>query len=435
MKQITASALLKQAETPPRPEVAAACRELLMTRCQSRAIFTFMILNLRALSMAVIASACLSGVGVAQEDVSQDELRSYEEQLEKDRQALEAIEAARNTARADMTQVNRQLISAAQESLRREEQASVIEKKLIDLQIQENDARNQLMTDREDLKQVMAALISATRKHPPALATHPDRAADSIRAAIVMRDMADLLEKRSAELAVKVKDYAAITEQVRKEKDHLAEAEDRLSEKQAEIETLAAIKRSAFEDISGEADKLRARMDALAEKAETIRALLADLEANAPLAPSRKPPVISAPTGSGPEAPIAVAVLSRLGLPAAGQVVQKFGDDLPTGRQAEGITVRTRASAQVVAPADSIIVWSGPFRSYGQMLILRTGDGYHIVLSGLSDIYGSLGQSVLAGEPIGHMSESADNPTELYMELRKDGTPEDPAKWMSRSAG
>ena len=69
------------------------------------------------------------------------------------------------------------------------------------------------------------------------------------------------------------------------------------------------------------------------------------------------------------------------------------------------------------------------------MLILRTGDGYHIVLYGLSDVYPTLGQAVLAGEPIGRMTNRADVSPDLHMELRRDGTPEDPQRWMSGRSG
>lgn len=389
----------------------------------------------RAFLAAGAFCICLFGSALAQESITQDDLKSYEERLELERQALEALKAAQNSARADLNVVNRQLLSSAQESLRREEQASQIERRLVDLQVRETQARDQLMADREGLRQVMIALIATSRKKPPALVTHPDKANKAIQSAIVMRDMADALEARSKELAAKVQDYANLSLSVRKEKDRLDAAEARLKEKQIEIQTLAAIKRAAFEDIDGEASKLETRIELLAEKAESIRALLAEIEASAPPPPGRKPGVLSAPKGKGADSPIAVAVLSRLGLPAAGQVVSGYGDPMPSGRRAEGITVRTRASAQVVAPSDGVIVWSGPFRSYGQMLILRTGDGYHIVLSGLSSIYGARGQSVEAGEPVGQMSAREDLPSELYMELRKDGTPEDPAKWMSRSAG
>jgi len=74
-------------------------------------------------------------------------------------------------------------------------------------------------------------------------------------------------------------------------------------------------------------------------------------------------------------------------------------------------------------------------------LILNAGDGYHVVLAGMGRISVAAGQSVLAGEPIGAMSEARVASTsasgnenaapELYVEFRKDGKPVDPAPWWS----
>lgn len=374
------------------------------------------------------------GVAIPQESVTQEELKSVEDRLEADRRALEAMEAARESARTDLSAVSRQMLAAAQESTRREEQASLIEKRLIDLQVNERMARDKLMADREGLKDLLAALVAASRRKPPALATHPDSATGAIRSAIIMRDMADALEGRSKQLAEDIREYAALLEKVEKEQSLLDKEESVLAEKRKEIAELAAIKRAAFEDVSGEAAQLRERVDALARKAENVRTLLANLEQTAPTAPGRKPEIRrQEPKTPTKSAPISVAVLDRLGLPATGELVQAFGEPLPTGRKAEGITLRTRTAAQVIAPSDAIIEYAGPFRSYGNMLILRTGDGYHIVLYGLSDIYATLGQAVLAGEPIGRMTSRTDAVPDLHMELRKDGTPEDPEKWMSRA--
>ena len=382
----------------------------------------------------VICMAAGHGVAIPQESVTQEELKSVEDRLEADRRALEAMEAARESARTDLSAVSRQMLAAAQESTRREEQASLIEKRLIDLQVNERMARDKLMADREGLKDLLAALVAASRRKPPALATHPDSATGAIRSAIIMRDMADALEGRSKQLAEDIREYAALLEKVEKEQSLLDKEESVLAEKRKEIAELAAIKRAAFEDVSGEAAQLRERVDALARKAENVRTLLANLEQTAPTAPGRKPEIRrQEPKTPTKSAPISVAVLDRLGLPATGELVQAFGEPLPTGRKAEGITLRTRTAAQVIAPSDAIIEYAGPFRSYGNMLILRTGDGYHIVLYGLSDIYATLGQAVLAGEPIGRMTSRTDAVPDLHMELRKDGTPEDPEKWMSRA--
>jgi murein hydrolase activator len=82
-------------------------------------------------------------------------------------------------------------------------------------------------------------------------------------------------------------------------------------------------------------------------------------------------------------------------------------------------------------------VYAGEFRSYGQLLIINAGDGYHILLAGMSQIDVQPGQFVLAAEPVGTMSgtpktspsAAQTNAPVLYVEFRKDGRPIDPDPW------
>ena len=103
------------------------------------------------------------------------------------------------------------------------------------------------------------------------------------------------------------------------------------------------------------------------------------------------------------------------------------------------------ASAPSAAPADGWVVYAGPFRSYGQVLILNAGDGYHIVLAGMERIDAALGQFVLGGEPvavmgstrlasIGDVDHTSAQPI-LYVEFRKDGNSIDSAPWWAPTNG
>lgn len=97
----------------------------------------------------------------------------------------------------------------------------------------------------------------------------------------------------------------------------------------------------------------------------------------------------------------------------------------------------------MTAPCDGWVVYAGRFRSYGQLLILNAGDGYHVVLAGMDRIDVELGQFVLTGEPVGVMGSqrlasamvpdaSLSQPV-LYIEFRKDGASIDPAPWWAAS--
>jgi septal ring factor EnvC (AmiA/AmiB activator) len=126
-----------------------------------------------------------------------------------------------------------------------------------------------------------------------------------------------------------------------------------------------------------------------------------------------------------------------LPLPVQGRRILAFGDKTQYGSQSKGLVLETRHGAQVTSPCDGWIVFAGEFRTFGQLLIINAGDGYHILLAGLSQIDVQLGQFVLAGEPVGLMSAAPKaqkanqqgNAPVLYVEFRKDSRPVDPEPW------
>jgi septal ring factor EnvC (AmiA/AmiB activator) len=131
----------------------------------------------------------------------------------------------------------------------------------------------------------------------------------------------------------------------------------------------------------------------------------------------------------------------RLPLPAAGRRVLNYGDRTQRGKS-EGIVLETRSAAQITAPSDGWVMYAGEFRSYGHILIINAGGGYHILLAGLSHTDVQVGQFVLAGEPVGMMpaapktlqGKAQDNAPVLYVEFRKDQKPIDPEPWWVASA-
>jgi septal ring factor EnvC (AmiA/AmiB activator) len=125
--------------------------------------------------------------------------------------------------------------------------------------------------------------------------------------------------------------------------------------------------------------------------------------------------------------------------PANGRILTAFGAADGLGGRSPGETFTTRDGATISSPADGWVVFAGPFRSYGQLLIINAGDGYHVLLAGMEHIDVQLGQLVLAGEPVATMPSrkvaqigAVDTPETgpvLYVEFRKDGVSIDPEPW------
>lgn len=380
-------------------------------------------------------------------EFTREELKALEAERDAALRQLKALEEAENTAVRSVADLESSLIAAAMESRRREEQAAASERKLIDLSVRLRAAREELIASDEHLEDIMASLAISGRHHPPALIASPHEANDAIRAAIVMGATAPVLKERTDRLTTEITELKVLESQVRREKARLETNEARLSLKKAEIEQLVATKRAQFESVSNEAELLRMRVDKIGAEAKTLRQLLVALEDSAPSAPGMKPDgrimLAANRTSSGirsdaPRASTAAANLAPLGQdkiggllrPVSGLVSRSWGQKLPDGESSKGLYIQPRPDSGVVAPVDGTIEYAGMFRTYGQLLIISTSDGYHILLSGMSRIYGTPGQTVKAGEPVGRMPNREIPPPELYLEVRKAGEPMNPARWM-----
>ena len=132
-------------------------------------------------------------------------------------------------------------------------------------------------------------------------------------------------------------------------------------------------------------------------------------------------------------------------MPVNGVRIREFGASDGLGGTEKGLSIATRPGAQVTAPCDGWVVYAGPFRNYGQLLILNAGGGYHVLLAGMERISVDLGQFVLTGRARrgdGRAGAIRPPPSRsvranrcLYVEFRKDGTPVDPGPWWAASEG
>lgn len=250
------------------------------------------------------------------------------------------------------------------------------------------------------------------------------RAAEARRKAEEAKRKAEEAERKAEEArqrAIEEKRLAAIREvEAQKRAELKAAEEQRIAElkaaeakKQAELQAVEAARLAVLE--AEQRKKLGDKP--VVELKPTKRLALAS--------PGRMKPSVSFRKARG-----------TVPLPVSGRALTKFASDDGFGGKTKGMELQTRGNSQVTSPMDGWIVYSGPFRSYGQLLIINAGEGYHVLLAGMNQIDVSLGQFVLKGEPIGIMGTSVadgkeDEPKRpvLYVEFRKDGRPIDPDPW------
>jgi murein hydrolase activator len=131
--------------------------------------------------------------------------------------------------------------------------------------------------------------------------------------------------------------------------------------------------------------------------------------------------------------------------PVAGAAVSRDSEPDAPDTPNQGLNLKTVPGAVVVAPFDGKIIYAGPFRNLGRILIIRHDHRYYSVLAGLDRVDSKLNDWVLAGEPVGAVPdipsprsgaearelEETDPGRLLYYELRRDGRPVDPQPWLA----
>jgi septal ring factor EnvC (AmiA/AmiB activator) len=119
-------------------------------------------------------------------------------------------------------------------------------------------------------------------------------------------------------------------------------------------------------------------------------------------------------------------------LPATGQIVTGYHETDQNGMKSQGVVVATTPGADVITLQSGRIIYNGPFRDYGHLVILEHADGFHSVFSGLAlNRRFQVGDVVTAETAIGK-APTLQNP-HIYFELRQNGTPINPKVWLNAS--
>lgn len=349
----------------------------------------------------------------------------------------------------DHATITATLIQAAMTEKKLGQDVEDISDRLDKLREQQGGIRQSLLARREVLAEVLGALERMGLNPPPALLVKPEDALSSVRSAILLGAVVPQLRSETEVLLTDLKELTRVTASIEAEHQRLTETiAEQVAERQrldlllAEKDRLQKQQQMALAEEQHRAETLAARATSLKDLIASLEKEIVDrrsLEEQARKPGDTARAAVPIPESNRLVEPVPFSrMLGKLVLPVVGQRARRFGGDDGNGGVMLGDTVATHSSAIVTAPADGSVLYAGPFRSYGQLLILNAGDGYHVVLAGMARISVSTGQSVLAGEPVGAMGEAkvastaaskADAGPELYVEFRKDGKPVDPAPW------
>jgi septal ring factor EnvC (AmiA/AmiB activator) len=418
-----------------------------------------------ALLAAPVSLHAQPGETAAERAARQAELEAVEGDIALTQERLSELRAEIDALDQDRETLSRTLIETNKRVQELETQIAGTERRLGALSENEGALRASLLERREVLIEVLAALQRIGHRPPPAILVRPEDALSSVRSAILLGAVVPDLREAADQLAADLRQLQSLRVEMERERDRLRADATALLEERTRVQLLVEQRRNdralsvaALEDeekravaLAGQATSLKdliARMEleieaAAKAKAEAEAAAAKNRELAAADRDRRRPKSLGNADRLAPAVSFADAK-GLLPLPASGEIVRDFGADDDLGGKTLGISMATRAGGQVSSPVDGWVVYAGPFRSYGQLLIINAGDGYHVLLAGMDEVDVQLGQFVLAGEPVATMASpklaSAD-PADivstqpvLYIEFRKDGSSIDPAPWWAATS-
>ena len=312
------------------------------------------------------------------------------------------------------------------------------------------EAQTRLDARAKDLAPLLPVIERLSLYPAETLLAVPARPDASLTGLLVLRGLARQLEAEAEALRAEQAEVARLTEGMVRQERRLSDAQSAQATQAAGLDRQIAEAQSrgrAAEDAAADASRHAAVQ---AGQAETLRAALAQLDvarrqdearARADAAAAARQKQDAAATEAKqrqvaltqPAGPGLGEARGQLGTPVAGSVVKAFGEAGDAG-PATGISFGAAPAARVSAPCGGRVVFAAPFRSFGQLMIVDCGGGYHFVLSGLDRLDVPVGRPVQAGEPVGAMA-AWDPRTPgarplLYVELRQNGQPINPAPYL-----
>lgn len=409
--------------------------------------------------MALVLIAFSTGAA----PVSKQDLEYVQKQVRQENTKQKQLQQESEKVGRELSQISKTMVTKARQIQNIEDKTSGLEKELLQLQEDLKVAEADFSVEDKNLIQTLYALQNLALKPTESLFVQPLSPVEIIRSAILLRETVPYLSEEATKIRRKLEDITNKKKNIEQQMAKIASSKLSLEKEHAKMRDLMAKKSAMQKKLQTQSQETKQKIKQLAEQAKDVKELLDRLERErlarekaerlrrekearerAELEAYRKQQGINEPEpapqeSSAPAQPSKsfmketgksfAKARGRLPMPARGPIVVAYGEETSKGVTSKGVSIKTRSQAQVISPYDGSVIFAGPFRGYGKLIIIEHGDGYMSLLAGMDNIDCEVGQMLLAGEPVGQMPKS--NDTHLYIELRKDNKPLDPMAWIA----
>ena len=341
-----------------------------------------------------------------------------------------ALERQADVAVADADKARAQARMIASKVQQAEAEIAAAEARVTIIATLQRAQKARLAARQQPLARLTAALQSMARRPTVLALVQPGSIDDLVRVRAVLATTLPRVEAETAELRKDIARSRDLAKQAMRAAALQKESRRQLAYRRAELARLEARSRARSRALASTSRLEEERALGLSERARDLDSLVGDLEQSATLrqrlaaleGPVLRPPRPQASQVVENAAPPASSVRPAYRLPTPGAIVTGFGEVAATGVRSRGLTLATRPSAQLIAPADGRIAFAGSYRGFGQIIIIEHVGGWTSLITGLARTNVKVGERVAQGDPIGR---TAENRPRITVELRRNGRPID----------
>jgi len=366
----------------------------------------------RSLFIALVAVLYLISQPIAHAQ-SADDLARVEQKLSEHKATAAKLEAKEQATGKELETLQEKLVTATDSLQDKEAEQRKLESRLTTFEKEVALREAVLSRSRGRLGSLISALLQLIRR-PPALFLMLEQSEDDyVHRSILLRSMLPHLKEETSKLVKEIEGYVELRRQTAAQKRVVTAAQQNLEWQRHGLDQMIKSRQGFLQKTVAEKEAMAQQLDQLTNEAKDLRQLMEKVSN----------PSWGEAVGKGKPTEN-LKMKTGLRMPIIGEIIRPYGGKDDFGVASEGVTLEGAPGSLVVAPQSGKVVFVGPFRGYGQIVILQHPKGYHSFLAGFGQIDADMGQMVEAGEPLGRMAGKGK--TELYFEWRKGNTPVDP---------
>lgn len=359
-------------------------------------------------------------------------VKSIEQQKLSTQEKEKALRQELKDLKNDLEQKRQKMVNVAGNIKANEKKLIALESRIDEKRHEQLEIEVRLGDDKAVISDLILALERMRRVPPEAMIARPGAPMKTAQSAMLLQATLPRIYDRANALKEDLDALKNVMDSLKADRAKALETSKKLESDHKNLSALLHSREKIYAKTAEDVKQRQAELKKISEQASSLKDLVTRIERKQREEDSRRRQQQKATAQKASFKATPVPKTGEAQLPISGLIKVGYGNTDDIGAVSKGLKIQGRDGSLIVAPMGGVVDYSGPFKGYGNIVILRHEKGYHSLIAGLGKIDTVVGRPVSAGEPIGKLNKSSEGePPVLYYELRYKGKPVNPSKKIS----